>query len=113
MFLEHLMLKMCFDMKWVESLEWVMKCVNTVSYNILMIEKHVSHFVPSRGIRQRDPLFSYLFLLVADVLSLMIQKAVARENIRGLRIKLSSAELTHFFFRQFFILLRSYRGQYS
>lgn len=43
--------------------------------------------MPSRGLRQGDPLSPYLFLIVADVLSTLIRKAILNKSLRGIRMK--------------------------
>lgn len=53
-------------------------------------------FQPSCGIRSGDPISPYLFLLVVDVLSRMIDLAVQRNLLRGFQI--SSPRLSHLLF---------------
>lgn len=44
-----------------------MECVLLVMFNVVVNGRDVGQIVPTRGIRQRDPLSLYLFILVADV----------------------------------------------
>lgn len=53
---------------------------NSVNFN----GESLPSFKPTRGIRQGDPLYPYLFILVANVLSYMMGKAIEDGTIRGI-----------------------------
>lgn len=58
------MLRMGFDTKWVQL---IMKCLNTISFSVLINGKPCPSFVPSMGLRQDHPLSPYLFIFVGEV----------------------------------------------
>jgi hypothetical protein len=49
--------KMCFEQIWIDS---VMRCVTSVRYSIKVNGELSEPFIPSREIRQSDPISPYL-----------------------------------------------------
>lgn len=68
-----MMLKIGVNSQW---LKWVMLCVETFHYSMLVNQDCVDQIQPSRGLCQGDPLSSYLFLLCAEGLSVLIKHEV-------------------------------------
>lgn len=71
-FLDAVMRKMWFDQR---CCNLIMQCLKSVQYSILINEQPVGKLRPSRGIRQRDPLSPYLFIICAEALSSLISQA--------------------------------------
>ena len=75
-----------------------MKCVRSVTYSIKINGSPRGHIIPSRGIRQGDPLSPYLFLLCAEGLSTLIKASMARGNMTEVSVCHRGPILSHLFF---------------
>lgn len=53
--------------------DWVMKCVCTISYFILINGNPTNPFQAKKGLRQGDPLSLYLFVLSIEYLARMLK----------------------------------------
>lgn len=94
-FLLQTMEKMGFHERWID---WVRQCICTVKYSIFANRKQVCHVLPKRGLRQGDPLSPYLFLLAADVFSIILQKTVNHHHLKGIKMKKGCPVISHLFF---------------
>ncbi|XP_050290252.1 uncharacterized protein LOC126728482 [Quercus robur] len=94
-YLEAKMRRMGFDEKWIRLM---MICMTTVSYSILINGEPTSVIVPTRGIRQSDPLSPFLFLLCTEGLNGLITQASNRGHIKGYALSRNSQRLTHLLF---------------
>ena len=81
--LEKIVNRLGFDEKWRKL---VMQCVTTITYSVRINGKPKGHIIPTRGIRQGNPLSPYLFLLRAEGLSSLIKKVVDDGVMEGLVI---------------------------
>ena len=75
---------MGFANRWIG---WVMGCVTTPSFSILINGKPYENINPSRGIRQGDPLSSYLFLLCVEGLTSLLTKVEHEGHINGVYVR--------------------------
>ena len=94
-YLEALMKRMGFCDSWVAL---IMECISTVSYSILVNGEPSNLIIPSRGIRQGDPLSPYLFILCTEGLHGLLARAAEAGLIRGVSICKKGPRLTHLFF---------------
>ncbi|GAU31848.1 hypothetical protein TSUD_114590 [Trifolium subterraneum] len=94
-FLRGVMTKMGFIEVWVR---WVMICVSSVNYSVLMNSDRVGPISPGRGLRQGDPLSPYLFILVTECLTALIHQVVGRGDLHGVRICRGAPEVSHLLF---------------
>ena len=81
LYLKEVMIKMGFAGRWIR---WIMMCVKTVDYSVIVNNKSVGPIFPSRGLRQGGPLSPYLFILCVESLSAFIRKVERRGDIHGI-----------------------------
>ena len=94
-FLRSMMEKLGFHEQWIDM---VMACVSSVRYKIRFNSQETDMFVPSRGIRQGDPLSPYLFLICAEGLSSMLQFEEEVGSLDGVRVCRNAPSVSHLLF---------------
>ena len=75
-----------------------MQCVKSVSYSFLVNDSAHGRLIPSRGIRQGDPLSPYIFILCGEVLSGLCRRAQRSGHMSGLRVAIPAPRLNHLLF---------------
>lgn len=88
-FLLAILRKLGFCDKWISLIR---NCLSTVSYSIIINGTPEEHIVPSRGLRQDDPLSPYLFIIGAECLIRNLCKW-SNDKKSDLGIKFSSGSL--------------------
>jgi len=94
-YLRDVMSKMGFSEKWIK---WIMMCVETVDYSVILNRGMVGPIIPALGLRQGDPLSPYLFILCAEGLSALIRNAENRGDLQGVRICRIAPRVSHLLF---------------
>jgi hypothetical protein len=94
-FLEGVMRRMGFEGSWIRL---IMNCITSVSYSVLLNGDPYGYILPTRGIRQGDPISPYLFIMCAEALSAMLQAAERCRAITGVPIARGRVRLNHLFF---------------
>ncbi|KAL5578350.1 hypothetical protein UlMin_020049 [Ulmus minor] len=87
--------KLGFSEVWTNK---IMACISSVSYSFQFNGQRVGHLIPSRGLRQGDPLSPYLFLLCGEGLSSLLHHYEQSGLIQGLRCGLRGPTISHLFF---------------
>uniref|UniRef100_A0A803PQV1 Reverse transcriptase domain-containing protein n=1 Tax=Cannabis sativa TaxID=3483 RepID=A0A803PQV1_CANSA len=62
-YIEAVMAKLGFDARWISL---IMKCLSSTSFSFSLNSDIVGNVIPSRGLRQRNPLSPYLFLICSE-----------------------------------------------
>ena len=78
-------------------IQWIHACIPTPSFMIGFNGTVQGFFKSNRGLRQRDPLSPYLFVIAMNCLSLMLDKA-AEEGKFGYHHACKGTKLTHLCF---------------
>lgn len=84
-----------FSEKWIQLIS---QCLSTVSYLVLLNGCPYGLIKPLRGLRQRDPLSPFLFLIGTDVLSRLIMRAKSVGLIHGIKISRAAPPISHLLF---------------
>ena len=71
-FLMKVLHKMGFGSRWME---WIWRCISTAKFSVLVNGVPARFFSSTKGLRQGNPLSSYLFVLGMEVLSALIRRA--------------------------------------
>ena len=93
--LDKIMEQLGFEGGWRKLL---LTCIYTVTYSVRINGKPYGHIVPSRGLRQGDPLSPYIFLLCAEGLSALIKKGVCDGMMEGIFVYKGQPKLSCLFF---------------
>jgi hypothetical protein len=89
------MRKLGFVDRWIDLM---MACVGSVRYQVRFNSEETEMFVPSRGLRQGDPLSPYLFLLCAEGLSGLLLREEEVGGIDGVRVCRNAPSVSHLLF---------------
>lgn len=75
---------MGFKEKWAG---WIRRCISTMRFSVLVNCTLSSFFHSSRGLRQRDPLSPYLFVIGMEALNNLIKRAMGGVFLSRCRVK--------------------------
>jgi hypothetical protein len=75
-----------------------MTCVSSVRYTVRFNGALLTPFAPSRGLRQGDPLSPYIFLLVADGLSVLLKHFEQLGQLEGIKVRRRAPSISHLLF---------------
>ena len=75
-----------------------MSCVTTPSFSVRINGKAYGNILPSKGLRQGDPLSPYLFLLCAEGFTSLLAKAEREGRLHGVSICRRAPSVSHLLF---------------
>ena len=67
-----------------------------MSYSVLINGEPKGKIIPSRGLRQGDPISPYLFLLCAKGLSAMLKREENEGHVKGIAVSRGAPSISHF-----------------
>ncbi|KAF7815107.1 ribonuclease H [Senna tora] len=91
-FMEETLKAMGFPEHWIQML---MQCITTPSLRILVNGQPSDDFSPQCGLRQGDPLSSYLFILGFNVLSHTLNNLQNDGKFKGIKIARQAPRINH------------------
>ena len=94
-FLEHVMIRLGFNSNWVSL---IMRCVSSVTFQVRVNDSLSRPFKPFRGLRQGDPLSSFLFLFCTQGLSALLNAAQSSGDLPGLCASRNGPRVNHLLF---------------
>ena len=94
-FISLVMVRLGFHQDFVKC---VMQCISSVTYSFLINGLPRGKVVPSRGIRQGDPLSPYIFIMCSEVLSGLCNQAKEDGSLQGIRVARGCPRINHLLF---------------
>ncbi|XP_060972577.1 uncharacterized protein LOC115717978 [Cannabis sativa] len=94
-FLRAVLQRIAFSDTWIKLL---MTCVSTVFYKFVRGGREIGPLIPSRDIRQGDPLLPYLFIICAEGLSSLLHRYEMNGSIRGCKVARGAPVVSHMLF---------------
>lgn len=94
--------KLGFGRVWIR---WVMACISTVSCSALLNGQAHGFIIPERGLRQGDPLSSFLFIMCAEALVKSLNHAEATGCLQGISLDHDGPLVYHLLFADDGLLL--------
>ncbi|GJT25273.1 reverse transcriptase [Tanacetum coccineum] len=94
-FLAATLKKIKFADRWCQ---WILACLISYELEFLIHGDSIGNIKPTRGIQQGDPLSPYLFIIIADVVSRMVSKAVDNSLVSGIKMARTCPIISHIFF---------------
>jgi hypothetical protein len=81
----------------VKFIQWILSCVTSANFAVLINGVPSRFFKSERGLRQGCPLSPYLFILIMEGLSLLLAKSFTDNHIVGLKVS-NSIRIVHLMF---------------
>ena len=94
-YLQAMMEKLGFAQPWVDT---VMSMVRSVSFSVMFNGEKLEQFIPSRGIRQGDPISPYLFLIATEGLSCLLKSSSESSGLEGIKVAPTAPVVNHLLF---------------
>ncbi|GLT87928.1 hypothetical protein SLE2022_059790 [Rubroshorea leprosula] len=83
---------MGFSSKWRK---WIMECLKSSMVSVLVNGSPTRQFTVSRGLRQRDPLSPFLFLIIAEGFNGLASTAIQNGLLKGVEVGHGGFKVSH------------------
>lgn len=94
-FIKNMMIRFGFHERWIER---IMTFISTVSYGFIHNGAEIGRVIPTRGVRQGDPISPYIYIMGAEGLSAMLRRNVDDGLIHGCTVAKGAPNISHLFF---------------
>ncbi|XP_073367971.1 uncharacterized protein [Aegilops tauschii subsp. strangulata] len=110
-FLEQVLARLGFNHVWIQM---IMRCVTSARFSVKLNGGFSRCFLPSRVLRQGDPLSPYLFLFCVEGFSTLLRAAQQDNNLRGVSFGGTGPHITHLLFADdSIVFLEGNRGNFE
>ena len=82
-FLFYMMARLGFCTRWIN---WIKACLDSSTISILVNGSLTQEFIPTKGLRQGDPLAPFLFLIVVEGLNGIVRQANKKQLLEGISV---------------------------
>nr|GEU67212.1 RNA-directed DNA polymerase, eukaryota, reverse transcriptase zinc-binding domain protein [Tanacetum cinerariifolium] len=93
-FVDDILKKFGFGEKWCK---WIQSCLRSSRGSVIVNGSHTKEFQFHKGLKQGDPLFPFLFILVMESLHVSFQRVVGACLFKGIKVA-SSLHISHLFY---------------
>lgn len=94
-FIRKLLEALGFNQIWIT---WIMACVESVTYSVLINGQSYGFIQPKRGLRQGDLLSPFLFVMCMEAFIYLLKRAERENKIGGIKLSYDGPMIHHLLF---------------